>query len=82
MGWNLKTILSYLKSAPSNLKSTHRICLIAKFREIQKYLNLKPKMPDLRIFGLEFEYIIVIFEIFVLEFVLLQGLVKNKYCHI
>ena len=28
-----------------------------------------PKMPGLRIFGLEFEQIIVIFEIVILEFV-------------
>ena len=35
-------------------------------------------MSDFRILGLEFENIIVIFEISVLEFVLLQSLVQNK----
>ena len=35
-------------------------------------------MPDLRIFGVEFENTIVIFEIYVLEFVLLQNLVQKK----
>ena len=34
-------------------------------------------MPNLRIFGLEFENTIVIFEISVLEFVLLQSLVQK-----
>ena len=34
-------------------------------------------MPDLRIFGLEFENTIVIFEISVLELVLLQSLVQK-----
>ena len=37
------------------------ICKIS--REKQKWLNLEPKMPDLGIFGLEFENNIVIFEI-------------------
>ena len=35
----------------------------------QKCLNLRRKMPDLGIFGLEFENNIVIFEISTLEFV-------------
>ena len=47
-----------------------RICLIA--------LNLGPKMPCLGIFGLEFEKSIVIFQISVLEFVLLQSLVQKS----
>ena len=34
-------------------------------------------MPNLRIFGLEFENIIVMFQISVLEFVLLQSLVQK-----
>ena len=54
-----------------------RICLIAKFHEKWKCLNLGPKMPYLGIFGLEFEKNIVIYEISVLEFVLLQSLVQN-----
>ena len=72
-GWNLKTIFSYLKGTP-------RICLIARFREEkkQKCLNFHPKLSaDLRIFVLEFENAVVIFEICVLEFVLLQSLVKK-----
>ena len=43
----------------------------------EKYLNLGPKMPDLRIFALEFENIFIVFEISVLEFVLLQSLVQK-----
>ena len=67
LGWNLKMLLSYLKPTP-------RICLIAKFREKkQKCLNL----PDMRILELQFENTIVIFEIYVLEFVLMQSLVKS-----
>ena len=44
LGWNLKTTLSYMKSAPST------------------------KMPDLGIFGLEFENNVLIFEICTLKF--------------
>ena len=40
-------------------------------------LNLGPKMPNLCVFGLEFENIIVMFQISVLEFVLLQSLVQK-----
>ena len=65
LGWNLKILLSFLKPTP-------RICPIAKFRE-QECLNLGQKIPDLHIFVLEFERAIVIFEICVVEFVLLQS---------
>ena len=41
-------LLSYLKSAPSNLP----ICKISQKK--QKYLNLRPKIPDLGIFRPEF----------------------------
>ena len=34
-------------------------------------------MPDMHILGLQFENTIVIFEIYVLEFVLMQSLVKS-----
>ena len=44
----LKMLLSYLKSAPSNLSIT-KFC-----KKNQKYLNLRPKMPYLGNFGLEF----------------------------
>ena len=69
-GWNLKTILSYLKSA--------KICLILKFRiKIKKpkfgtknalfgYLDIwifRGKNAYKNAFGLEFENNIVIFEI-------------------
>ena len=33
----------------------------------QKFINFQPKMQDLRISGLEFEHIIVMFEISILE---------------
>ena len=59
--WNLKTILSYLKSAP--------IVLIGKFREKIKIPNLGTKMTYLGSFGIEFRKTIIIFEISTLEFV-------------
>ena len=49
LGWNLKKLLSYFKSAPSNL-SNGKIS-----QKNQKCLNLGPKMPYLGIFGLESE---------------------------
>ena len=67
LGSNFEKPLSYLKSRSSNL--SHSKCWCKK-----KSLNLGPKMPVLRIFGLEFENTAVIFEISVLEFVLLQSL--------
>ena len=45
-----------------------RICLTAKFRGNKKCLNLGPNMPDLGVFGLEFENNIALFEISTLEF--------------
>ena len=42
-----KRLLSYLKSAPSNL-------YICKILQKQKWLNLGQKMPHLHIFGQEF----------------------------
>ena len=42
LGWNLKTILSYLKSAPSNLSN-------CKVLHKKKCLSFGPKMPDLGI---------------------------------
>ena len=39
---------------------------------------MRPKILDLRILGLQFESTIVIFEISVLEFVLLQSLVQKQ----
>ena len=61
-GLELKKLLSYLKSAPWNL-SNYKI-----LRKKPTYLNLGPKMPDLGIFGLEFENNIVKLEISTLEF--------------
>ena len=46
--WNLKRILSYMKSAPSNLSN----CKIS--RKKQNCPNLGPKMFYLGIFGLKF----------------------------
>ena len=68
----LKILLSYLKSASSNLS----ICKISW----KKYLNLGQKMPDLGIFGLEFENNFVIFEIRTLKFVYLQNFTKKQKC--
>ena len=46
-----------------------RICLVAKFRaKHKKFLNLRPKLSDFHILELEFENILVIFEISTLEF--------------
>ena len=58
-----KTILSYLKSAPSNL-SNGKIS-----QKPPKCLNLGRKLSYLSTFGLELEKTIVIFEISTLEFV-------------
>ena len=69
LGQNLKTILSYLKSTP-------RICLIAKFREKTKMPKFLTKMRGLCILWLGFENTIIILKICVLEFVLLQSLVQ------
>ena len=52
----LKKLLSYLKSAPSNLSN----CKI--FGKKLKRLSLGPKMAYLDIFGLEFENNIIMFE--------------------
>ena len=62
---------SYLKSAPSNLSNCKVWCEI-------KILKLESKNADLRIFVLEYENANVIFEISVLEFVLLQSWCKSK----
>ena len=62
---------SYLKSAPPNLPYCKVWC------NKYKSLNLGLKMLDLRILGLEFENIIVIFEVSVLKFVLWQSLVQK-----
>ena len=58
-----KKLLSYLKSAPSNLSN----CKILLKK--QKCINLGPKIPYLGIFGLKFRKTIVIFEISPLKFV-------------
>ena len=60
-------ILLCLKSAPSNLFNSNI------WQKNKKDLNLALKMPYSGIFGPEFENDIVISEISVLEFVLLQG---------
>ena len=57
LDWNLKTILSYLKSAPSNLSNCKTL------RKNKKCLNLGPKEPYLDIKN------IVIFEISTFKFV-------------
>ena len=55
-----------------------RICLIVTYGAKWKSLNLGPKMTDLHIFRVELENTIVLFEICVLKFVLLQSLVQNQ----
>ena len=49
-----------------------------KFSAKEKSLNQGPKMPNLRILELKFENTIVIFQISVLEIVLLESLVPKK----
>ena len=71
LGSNFETPLPYLKSALSHLPYSKCWC------KHKKSLNLEPEMPVLRVFGLEFENNIVILEISVLEFFLLQGLVQK-----
>ena len=68
--WNSKKPLSYLKSTPSNLSDFKVWCKL-------KILFMGLKMPNLRIFGLEFENTIVMFQISVREFVLLQSFVQK-----
>ena len=68
-------------------KQHPQICLIVKFREIMKmpkygnknvlFVYFWPRMSYLGAFGLEFEKNIVIFEISVLEFILLQSLIRK-----
>ena len=58
----LEKLLSYLKLAPSNF------AYLQNFTKKQNFLNLRPKMPDLGILGLEFENNSAIFEISTLEF--------------
>ena len=48
---------------------SHRICLIASFRERIKISKFKPKLPYFSLFGLEFLKTIVIFEISTFEFI-------------
>ena len=49
--------------------STLKFVYLHNFMEKQKCLNLRPKMNDLEICGLEFKNNIVIYEISTLEFV-------------
>ena len=57
------------------------MCLFAKFHKKKtKCLHLGPKMPDLDIFGLEFENNFVIFEISTLEFAYLQNFAEKQKC--
>ena len=61
----LSKLLPYFKPALSNLPNSKIL------RKNKKCLNLETKVPYLSIFGLEFEKNILLFEISVLEFVLL-----------
>ena len=71
LGSNFEKPLSYLKSVPSNLP----YCKV--WSKKYKSWNLGPKIPDLNIFGEEFESIIFIYEISGLELALLQSLVQK-----
>ena len=64
LGQNLKKILSYFKSGPSNFP----ICKISQKKKKKKILNLGPNRPYLGTFGLEFDKAIVNSEISILEF--------------
>ena len=59
-------------------KQHPKICLLVKFNEKQKCLNLEPKMPDFGLSGMEFEKDFIIFEISTLKFVQWQNFSKNK----
>ena len=54
-----------------------QICLAAKLAAKIKSLNLRPKVPDLGILGLEVDKNTDIFEISTLEFVSVQNFPKN-----
>ena len=60
--------------------STLEFAYLQNLTKKQKYLALGRKMPDLGIFGLEFENNIVIFEISTLQFVYLQNFTKKQKC--
>ena len=61
----------YLKNHCHIWNEHHQIWLIPN-------IGAKIKMPDLRVLGLKFENTFVLFEISMIEFVLLQSLVKSK----
>ena len=63
LGWNLKKNIGIFEI------SVIRFALLESLMQKQKPLNLKPKIPDLGICGLEPEKTIFIFEISTLEFV-------------
>ena len=63
LGSNFEKPQSYLKSAAFYWPYCKGWC------KKQNLFNLGPKIPDVRILGLEFEHIIIIFEIGTLEFV-------------
>ena len=72
LGRNFEKPLSYLKSAPSNSP-----CWKVSSKK-SKFLNLEPKMPHFCILRLEFQNILVIFEIGTLKFVWLQNFAKKR----
>ena len=72
LGSNFEKPLSHLRSAPSNLPCCNVLC------KKWKFLNLGLKMSDFRILGLEFENIIVIFEISVLNLSSCKVWCKNE----
>ena len=55
-----------------------QICLVAKLPKKQKYLDLRPEIPGLDIFGLEFGNNLAIFEISTLKFLILQNFRKKQ----
>ena len=83
--WTKNALFRYLwarilKSYCHTRNQHPQICLFANFTKKEEFLNLRPKMPHLRSFQLEFENNIVIFEISTFEFVQLQNFVQKQKC--
>ena len=70
MVWSFKKLLSYFQRP--------QICLVETFGQIEKVLNLEPKMFYLLCFGQQFGKNIVMFEVSGLRFFLLQSLIKKQ----
>ena len=70
--------LEFEKAIAKFETSALKFALLGTLAQKLKFLNLGPKMSDLRIFGMEFENTIVVFEISLPEFVCCKVWLKIK----